>query len=188
MFCFRSHESQQSGTLIQMETLVDTSSKRKGRVKRRLPLMRKRAAKAFVAILILCMFCLIYFSFIPNLRNIYPHVVVEVPADDLDLPGPKTPNGFLVWSPQCKIQEFNPLATEVMELFIKQEYETCEKQPPLTSIEQDFENNSVKLVFHQNEIPNYLNFWHKNLHCCYQNIYRSGENETADDKYRFVSS
>lgn len=76
-----------------------------------------------------------------------------------------------------------PLASDVMKLFKKEEYEPCSKKQQLTSISQDFERDSVHVVYHESYKSKYLAAGHNQLECCYQEITRGGANATADDKY-----
>lgn len=70
-----------------------------------------------------------------------------------------------------------------LRLFTKEEFEKCSKKRPLTSIEQNFETDSVKVVFHRGLTSKYINAEQNQIECCYQDITRSGANTTADDKY-----
>lgn len=92
--------------------------------------------------------------------------------------------GYLVWSPQCKMLSLEPLAADVMKLFSKEEFEPCSRKRPLTSIEQNFEEDTVKVVFHRGLKSKYLNTDQNQLDCCYQEITRGGVNATADDKFK----
>jgi hypothetical protein len=93
------------------------------------------------------------------------------------------PPGYLVWSPFCKMMSLEPLSPDVMNLFKKEEYEPCSKRQPLTSIEQNFNNEQVLLIYHEDMKSKYLASGHNQIECCYQEITRSGANITADDKY-----
>lgn len=77
-----------------------------------------------------------------------------------------------------------PLASDVMRLFSKEEYEPCAKRHPLTTIKQDFVEDSVQLIFHQAHRSKYLTGDQNQLQCCYQEITRGGSNTTADDKFK----
>lgn len=94
------------------------------------------------------------------------------------------PPGYLVWSPQCKMLSLEPLAADVMRLFTKEEFEPCSKKRPLTSIEQNFEEDTVKVVFHNALKAKYMAADQNQLECCYQEITRGGANSTADDKFK----
>lgn len=80
-----------------------------------------------------------------------------------------------------------PLAADVMKLFSKEEFEPCSRKRPLTSIEQNFEEDTVKVVFHRGLKSKYVSSDHYQLDCCYQEITRGGANATADDKFEYVS-
>jgi hypothetical protein len=77
-----------------------------------------------------------------------------------------------------------PLASDVMRLFSKEEFEPCAKRQPLTTIKQDFDEDIVQLVFHQGLKSKYLSYDQNQLTCCYQEITRGGFNTTADDKFK----
>jgi hypothetical protein len=77
-----------------------------------------------------------------------------------------------------------PLAADVMKLFTKEEYEPCSKKRPLTSIDQNFEEDIVKLVLHRGLKAKYLSSDQNQIECCYQEITRGGANATADDKFK----
>ncbi|KAG5678026.1 hypothetical protein PVAND_007734 [Polypedilum vanderplanki] len=124
-------------------------------------------------------FLLIYLS---NLKP-YQHMVVRIPEDDKSLPGPKVPPGYLVYSPQCKMLSLDPLSSDVMRLFSKEEFEPCSKKNPLTSIEQNFEKDTAKLIYHRGLKSKYLSSDQNQIDCCFQEITRGGSNTTADDKY-----
>lgn len=79
-----------------------------------------------------------------------------------------------------------PLASDVMKLFKKEEYEPCSKKPQLTSISQDFEKDIVHVVYEEHLRNKYYAAGHNQIECCYQEITRSGTNATADDKYSWV--
>lgn len=77
--------------------LIDTTSNlhawKNARKKKTAGLMLRRDAEKCGRIRVLIFlggftFLLIYLSFAPNLRQ-YQHMVVKVPADDINLPGPK---------------------------------------------------------------------------------------------------
>lgn len=77
------------------------------------------------------------------------------------------------------------IAADVMKLFKKEEYEPCSKKRPLTSIEQDFDTGTVKVLFHRQLKSKYLRSDQDELSCCYQEITRGGQNATADDKFKY---
>jgi len=91
-----------------------------------------------------------------------------------------------VYSPQCRILSLDPLASDVMRLFSKEDFEPCAKKHPLTSIEQNFEDDIAKLIYHRGFKSKYLNPDQNQIECCYQEITRGGSNATADDKYKYV--
>lgn len=94
------------------------------------------------------------------------------------------PPGYLVFSPQCKMLSLEPLASDVMRLFSKEAFVPCAKRHPLTTIKQNFDEDIVELIFHQNLKAKFLSGDQNRLTCCYQEITRSGENATADEKFK----
>lgn len=89
-----------------------------------------------------------------------------------------------MWNPQCKMVSLEPLAADVMKLFTKEDFEPCSKKKALTSVSQNFENDSVKIIFHQSLVSKYLSSDQNYIECCYQEITRGGSNGTADDKFK----
>lgn len=94
------------------------------------------------------------------------------------------PKGYLVWSPKCRMLSLDALAPDVMKLFNKENFEPCSKKHPLTSIEQNFDDDIAKFVFYRGMKSKYLNADQNQLDCCYQEITRGGSNKTADDKFK----
>jgi hypothetical protein len=78
----------------------------------------------------------------------------------------------------------DPLAPDVMRLFLKEDFEPCAKKHPLTSIEQNFSDDTVRLIYHRGYKSKYLNGELTQLECCYQEITRGNSNSTPDDKYK----
>jgi hypothetical protein len=93
------------------------------------------------------------------------------------------PPGYLVFSPKCKMLSLEPLAPDVMRLFTKEDFEPCAKKHALTTVEQNYEENSAKLIYHREYKAKYLSADQNTLECCYQEISRGGYNATADDKF-----
>lgn len=94
------------------------------------------------------------------------------------------PLGYNVFSPQCKILSLDPLASDVMRLFSKEDFEACSKKHPLTSVELNYEEDTAKLIYHRGLRSKYVSGNQNQLDCCYQDITRGGgTNATADDKY-----
>ncbi|CRL03323.1 CLUMA_CG016463, isoform A, partial [Clunio marinus] len=163
--------------------------------------LRRRDPKAYqekcgrirlLAVLCAFAFLLIYLT---NLKPYQNMIVVRIPEDDQDIPGPKENQntsannpmksvpGYLVWSPQCKMPSLEPLAPDVMKLFSKEVFEPCSKKHPLTSIEQNFDDDTVKVILHHGLKSKYLSSDQNQLECCYKEITRGGSNATADDKF-----
>jgi hypothetical protein len=71
-----------------------------------------------------------------------------------------------------------------MKIFKKVEFKKCIEIAPLTSIEQDFERDFARIILHTELIPKYLYWFHNHLTCCYREIFRSGQNASADNEYR----
>lgn len=134
-----------------------------------------------------------------------PEFIVNVPPIEMSLYGTKgmatcltidiylviseinfrlVPKGFLVWSPDCKIPSFNPLANDVMKYIDTQKYAECSTKKPLTMILKNGTNNEeVYLLIDENEI---MPFYYKReeLNCCWQEIQRAGERDESDIKFK----
>jgi hypothetical protein len=80
------------------------------------------------------------------------------------------PPDYVVYSPQCKILKMNPFEPEVMNIFKRKNYEPCSKKRPLTSIEQNFDDNTVKVLYHSKNEVDYE--FYSTLSCCYEEISR----------------
>uniref|UniRef100_A0A8D8D653 (northern house mosquito) hypothetical protein n=1 Tax=Culex pipiens TaxID=7175 RepID=A0A8D8D653_CULPI len=147
-------------------------------------LYQEKWGRIRLGVLVVLAFVTFYLSLSTiTLRPVVHQMVVNVPEDDEDLPGPRVPKGFLVWGPGCKMLDLDPLADDVMRLFRKERFEPCSPKKPLTTIEQDFENDSVVLRFHRDQAEKHLPHYMKFIECCYQSIERSGVNEKADKNF-----
>lgn len=195
-------------------------------------LYQEKCGRIRLGVLVVLAFVTFYLSLSSiTLRPVVHQMVVNVPEDDEDLPGPRglaspavvtesstnriipvipqhttssrdtndindlntnhntnltttaVPKGFLVWGPGCKMLDLDPLADDVMRLFRKERFEPCSPKHPLTTIEQDFENDTVTLRFHRDHVVGHLPHFMKFIECCYQAIERSGVNEKADKNF-----
>ncbi|XP_058462959.1 uncharacterized protein LOC131437554 isoform X2 [Malaya genurostris] len=145
---------------------------------------QEKCGRIRLGVLVILVFITFYLSLSTiDIRPMVHQMVVTIPDDDENLPGPRVPKGFLVWSPECKILDLDPLADDVMRLFHKERFVPCSPKQPLTSIEQTFENDTVLLRFHRDRITSHLPHYMKSIDCCYQSIERSGVNEKADNDY-----
>jgi hypothetical protein len=57
----------------------------------------------------------------------------------------------------------NPFAKEAMKIFKRVKYEPCSPKRPLTTVEQNFENDTAMLVIHDDRKKDYLSWWHSEL-------------------------
>lgn len=80
--------------------------------------------------------------------------------------------GYLIWTPQCKIIDLDPFAPDIMEYFTKENYTPCSDLEPLTSIEQNFRENTAKLVLHFDRKSQFLSLNQTKLNCSYQEVQR----------------
>uniref|UniRef100_A0A182WHQ3 Uncharacterized protein n=1 Tax=Anopheles minimus TaxID=112268 RepID=A0A182WHQ3_9DIPT len=75
-------------------------------------------------------------------------------------PSAPVPKGFIVWGPSCQIMDLSPLAKDVMRLFSKERFVSCSPKQPLTTIEQNFDNDTVLVRFHHDRmdafVPHYM--------------------------------
>lgn len=84
------------------------------------------------------------------------------------------PNGYLVWSPQCKIASLNPMATDVRKLYHREKAISCSTKQPLTSVEWNPETKKYYLtVIESAKKPYHLSAADQ---CEYQEITRKSEN------------
>jgi hypothetical protein len=88
------------------------------------------------------------------------------------------PSGYLVYSPSCKIPSLDPFAPDVMEIFYKKNDLECWKTRPLTSIDQDFKNDIVKVLVHHEHEEIYFKENGRQLNCYYKEVKR----KLNDDK------
>ncbi|XP_021696525.1 uncharacterized protein LOC5564096 isoform X2 [Aedes aegypti] len=160
---------------------------------------QEKCGRIKLGVLVALVFITFYLSLSTiSIRPVVHQMVVTIPDDDEDLPGPRVPKGFLVWGPGCKILDLDPLADDVMRLFHKEHFVPCSAKKPLTTIEQamqtttttttsstksTLENDTVVLRFHRDRIASHLPHYMKYIECCYQSIERSGINEKADNKF-----
>lgn len=73
--------------------------------------------------------------------------------------------GYLVWSPSCRIPDIDPYHESVRTLIKKVNPVKCSQLPPLTRISND------KLIYDNKISPKYAN--KQKMSCCYQNIQRT---------------
>jgi hypothetical protein len=87
--------------------------------------------------------------------------------------------GFLVHSLSCKIPSLDPFAPDVMEILDRERKKElkCLKTRPLTSIDQDFENDIVKVVYHPENEEIYQQENGTQLECYYKEISRTYKND-----------
>jgi hypothetical protein len=94
------------------------------------------------------------------------------------------PPAYLVHSPQCKMLSLEPLAPDVMQMFSKMEFEPCSKKHALTSIEQNFKEDTVKLILHRDFESEFLSSDQNQIDCCFHEITRAGFKFYADEKFK----
>ncbi|XP_065079826.1 uncharacterized protein LOC135702712 isoform X2 [Ochlerotatus camptorhynchus] len=148
-------------------------------------LHQEKCGRIRLGVLVVLAFITFYLSLSTiSIRPVVHQMVVTIPDDDEDLPGPRVPKGFIVWGPGCQILDLDPLADDVMRLFHKERFIPCSSKHPLTMIEQKpLENDTVVLRFHRDRVAAHLPHYMKYIECCYQSIERSGVNEKADTNF-----
>lgn len=57
----------------------------------------------------------------------------------------------------------NPFAKEAMKVFKREKYEPCSSKKPLTSVVQNFDNDTATLSIHEEHKKDFLSWWHKEL-------------------------
>ncbi|XP_053672941.1 uncharacterized protein LOC128723248 [Anopheles nili] len=115
----------------------------------------------------------------PCPTNTSTDATVEPPAD----PNAPVPKGFIVWGPGCQIMDLNPVAKDVMRLFSKERFVPCSPKQPLTTIEQNFDNDTVLVRFHRDQMEAYMPHYMRYVRCCYQSIERAGTKDKADKNF-----
>lgn len=82
------------------------------------------------------------------------------------------PDGYLVWSPNCKIPNPDPMVKEVMKFYHREKGVSCSLDSPLTTVDWDplADRFILKVV---NEARQTYHF--QKGHCQYQKIIREGE-------------
>ena len=84
----------------------------------------------------------------------------------------------------CQIPDIDPYTKDVMKLIKKEYYEPCLEYPPLTTIEQNFETDTVRVIFHANLIPMYLPAGQSIDTCSYREVSRAGAGNESDFNYK----
>lgn len=69
------------------------------------------------------------------------------------------PGDFLIDGPNCKIPNMNPFAKDAMKVFKREKFEPCSMQRPLTSVAQNFDDDTMKLIIHDEHKKDYLAWW-----------------------------
>uniref|UniRef100_A0A4Y0BJ70 Uncharacterized protein n=1 Tax=Anopheles funestus TaxID=62324 RepID=A0A4Y0BJ70_ANOFN len=105
-----------------------------------------------------------------------------ITTEPLD-PSAPVPKGFIVWGPGCQIMDLNPVAKDVMRLFSKERFVPCSPKQPLTTIEQNFDNDTVLVRFHHDRMDAFMPHYMRYVRCCYQSIERSGTKDKADKNF-----
>ncbi|XP_055630168.1 uncharacterized protein LOC129770974 isoform X2 [Toxorhynchites rutilus septentrionalis] len=145
---------------------------------------QEKCGRIRLGVVVVLVFIFFYLSLSTiNMRPLVQQMVVNIPDDDEDLPGPRVPKGFLVFGPGCKMLDLDPLAHDVMRLFHKEQFIPCSPKRPLTSIEQTFDNDSIVLQFHREYVTDHLPHYMKYIECCYHSIERAGVGEKADKNF-----
>uniref|UniRef100_A0A182Y378 Uncharacterized protein n=1 Tax=Anopheles stephensi TaxID=30069 RepID=A0A182Y378_ANOST len=109
-------------------------------------------------------------------------VPTNLTAEPTD-PYAPVPKGFIVWGPGCQIMDLNPVAKDVMRLFSKERFVPCSPKQPLTTIEQNFDNDTVLVRFHRDRMDAFMPHYMRYVRCCYQSIERSGTKDKADKNF-----
>lgn len=105
-----------------------------------------------------------------------PENVTELPFKNNLL---AVPNGYLVWSPQCKIRSLDPRAKVVMALFHRQKSLTCAvKGVPLTTLEwsPNSQRHYLRVVAEAKEAHGYYRSG-SDGYCVYEEVSRKSENQ-----------
>lgn len=84
----------------------------------------------------------------------------------------------------CQIPDIDPYTKDVMKLLKKKSSEPCFDYLPLTTIEQNFEEDSVRIIFHPNVVSSYLSGGISFDACFYQEVFRAGTGNDSDFQYK----
>lgn len=57
----------------------------------------------------------------------------------------------------------NPFAKEAMKVFKREKFEPCSTKRPLTTVSQNFENDTVQLTIHNDRKKEYLAWWQSDV-------------------------
>lgn len=71
-----------------------------------------------------------------------------------------------------------------MEIYQPDKSTVCSKIPPLTYINKNFESDTVTLHFNFSAVGSYKIGNSEALKCCYQEVYRTGEGDWADNSFK----
>lgn len=112
----------------------------------------------------------------------YSRNICECLLTNVCSPDGSQETGYLVWSPQCRMISLDPFESAMMKLFKKQTFKACSEKLPLTSIEQNFEEDVVRLVLHQDRFNATTNS--SNVRCCYESVYRLAADKQPDKNFQ----
>ncbi|XP_040154412.1 uncharacterized protein LOC120895280 isoform X1 [Anopheles arabiensis] len=118
-------------------------------------------------------------NIVPAINNNTITSTGAIPTD----PYAPVPKGFIVWGPGCQIMDLNPVAKDVMRLFSKERFVPCSPKQPLTSIEQHFDNDTVLVRYHRDQLDAFMPHYMRYVRCCYQSIERAGTKDKADKNF-----
>lgn len=68
---------------------------------------------------------------------------------------------FLIYGPNCKIRDLNPFDKDAMKIFKRSQFEPCSLLRPLTSVASNFDNDTMRLIIHEEHKADYLAWWQK---------------------------
>ncbi|XP_068142305.1 uncharacterized protein [Drosophila tropicalis] len=85
------------------------------------------------------------------------------------------PQGYLVYSNYCKIEDLDPYKAEVMRYFKRAKYKQCQKLPPLTHVKFDAKTERYVLSINGTSFRSYK--VGAQFHCCYMSVERLNDTE-----------
>lgn len=112
-------------------------------------------------------------SALSTIKVLPPSDPMQSTTEDADNASLAVPEGFLVWSPQCKIANLDPMTKDVMHLYHRQKTISCAPRSPLTSVEWNNGTQVFDLQIVHSARTTY--HFHEGL-CQYQEINRKSEN------------
>ncbi|EDV91117.1 GH17274 [Drosophila grimshawi] len=95
---------------------------------------------------------------------------------EVTLFGPNILDNYFVYTSHCRMPALNPFTKDVLKIFKKMQYATCDRSKVLLSV--DYDDRIGRYKFHINDT---------NIKCCYRKVQRNGKGARADNDYKLAS-